>query len=168
LDRIFIGLGANLPSPAGEPPATIAAAMAEFARLGVAVRRRSRLWRSAPVPPSDQPWYINAVAEVATSLTAPKLLELLQKVERKFGRVRGETGAARTLDLDVLDYGGEKRSDPPPILPHPRMAERAFVLYPLAEIAPGWRHPASGKTLHALISALPPDQKIEPILDERP
>ena len=145
-----------------------AAALAELGRLGVTVRRRSRLWRSAPVPPSDQPWYINGVAEIATPLTAPKLLELLHKVERKFGRIRGETGAARTLDLDLLDYGGEKRPDSTPALPHPRLADRAFVLYPLAEIAPGWRHPASGNPLHALILALPATQKIEPILDERP
>jgi 2-amino-4-hydroxy-6-hydroxymethyldihydropteridine diphosphokinase len=167
LDKIFVGLGANLPSPAGEPPATIVAALAEMERLGVAVLRRSKLWRSAPVPPSDQPWYVNGVAEIASALAAPELLALLHKVERKFGRVRGQPGAARTLDLDLLDHAGEKRPDPP-VLPHPRMAERAFVLYPLAEIAPAWRHPVSGKTLHALISALPDGQKIEPILDERP
>jgi 2-amino-4-hydroxy-6-hydroxymethyldihydropteridine diphosphokinase len=120
------------------------------------------------VPPSDQPWYVNGVVEIASALAAPELLALLHKVERKFGRVRGQPGAARTLDLDLLDHGGEKRRDPPPVLPHPRMAERAFVLYPLAEIAPAWRHPVSGKPLHALISALPDGQKIEPILDERP
>jgi 2-amino-4-hydroxy-6-hydroxymethyldihydropteridine diphosphokinase len=168
VDRILIGLGANLPSPAGDPPATIAAALQEIEARGIAVRRRSHLWRSAPVPPSDQPWYVNAVAELATELPPSELLALLHEVERKFGRTRGRPGAARTLDLDLLDHGGVKRQDPPPVLPHPRMAERAFVLYPLAEIAPGWRHPASGKPLHALISALAPGQKIEPILDERP
>ncbi len=166
MDKIFIGLGANLPSPAGGPAATIKAALTELERRGVHVRRRSNLWRSAPVPASDQPWYVNGVAEVATSMPAPELLALMHRIEGKFGRVRGQPGAARTLDLDLIDHGGEKRLGPPPILPHPRLAERAFVLYPLAEIAPGWRHPVAGTPLHALISALPTGQKVEPILDE--
>jgi 2-amino-4-hydroxy-6-hydroxymethyldihydropteridine diphosphokinase len=160
---ILVGLGANLPSPAGPPMATLKAALAAFAASGVTIAARSRWYRTAPVPASDQPWFINGVARVETSLEPLELLKLLQKVERQFGRQRGVRNEARTLDLDIIDYDGRVEERSGLVLPHPRMHERAFVLLPLAEVAPGWRHPKLGETVSALISALPASQKAEPI-----
>jgi 2-amino-4-hydroxy-6-hydroxymethyldihydropteridine diphosphokinase len=161
---IYIGLGANLPSPVhGSPEATLRAALAALPGLGVRPLRCSRFWRSAPVPVSPQPWYVNAVAAVETGLDAAGLLAALLRLEAAFGRDRKTQGDARILDLDVLDYEGQVRADAPPILPHPRLAERAFVLLPLTEIAPDWRHPVDGRPIAALIAALPPGQEIAQI-----
>ncbi len=162
---ILIGLGANLPSPRHGPPrATLEAALAELATRGLAIRARSRWWESAPVPPSDQPWYVNGVVEVETGLGPEALLGLLHEVEARFGRFRSVPNAARALDLDLLAYGGLVRRGPePPLLPHPRMAERGFVLRPLAEVRPGWRHPESGRRLDELIARLPPGQLVRPL-----
>jgi len=164
---ILIGLGANLPSAEfGAPPASLEAALEMLQQSGVAVRRRSRWYRTAPVPASDQPWFVNGVAAVETALEPAALLALMQAIETRFGRVRRERNAARVLDLDLLDYEGRvsKPGDPPPALPHPRLAERAFVLRPLAEVAPGWRHPATGATIDELLLRLPPRQAAEPII----
>ena len=162
---ILIGLGANLPSDVGEPRATLEAALAELEREGVRVVARSRWYRSAPVPRADQPDYVNAVASVETALNPRDLLALLHRIEKKYGRVRGAPNAARALDLDLLAYrdrvseGGEGA----PILPHPRLHERAFVLLPLADIAPAWRHPRLGYTARELAAALPPGQDAAPL-----
>ena len=153
---ILIGLGANLPSPEhGPPQATLAAALEALGARGAKVLRRSPWYESAPVPPSGQPWYVNAVAEVESRLGPQALLAALLDVEAGFGRVRGARNAPRTVDLDLLDYRG-LITDPGerPELPHPRLHERAFVLLPLRDLAPGWRHPASGRTVEALIEAL--------------
>lgn len=159
---ILIGLGANLPSAAGAPRATLEAALAELAAAGVAVERRSPWYRSAPVPAAadHQPWYVNGVAAVATSLGPVELLALLHRIEARFGRVRRRRNEARALDLDLLDYDGLTRQEAP-VLPHPRLHERAFVLLPLQDVAPGWRHPVSGKTVAELISSLPGGQHAE-------
>jgi 2-amino-4-hydroxy-6-hydroxymethyldihydropteridine diphosphokinase len=104
---------------------------------------------------------VNAVARLKTNLSPAELLHLLHQVEAKFGRVRGEKNAPRTLDLDLIDYDGrieEGEVD----LPHPRVATRAFVLMPLREVAPNWRHPVSGRAVSDLIAALPP-AGIEPL-----
>lgn len=162
---ILIGLGANLPSVAGPPQATLEAALTTLAEAGVEVIRRSRFYRSAPVPPADQPWFVNAVVAVATMLTPEMLLALLHRIEVRFGRKRLYPNAARTLDLDLLAYDDLLRDRPEgPILPHPRLYERAFVLLPLVEVAPGWRHPRLGCTVEALIVRLPQGQKIAPVL----
>jgi len=162
---IFIGLGANLPSPRyGTPRAACETALRLVAAAGVRVVRRSRWYGSAPVPPSDQPWYVNGVARVETALPPPALLALLHDIERDFGRERREINAARVIDLDLLAYGDRVETGPP-ALPHPRLHERAFVLLPLAEVAPDWRHPATGRSVAALIAALPPDQAARPLAD---
>ena len=100
-------------------------------------------YRTAPVPASDQPWYVNAVAEVASELPADALLAELHAVEAAFGRARTVPNAARPIDLDLLDFHGEIAAGGPgrATLPHPRMTDRAFVLRPLADLAPDWRHP---------------------------
>jgi 2-amino-4-hydroxy-6-hydroxymethyldihydropteridine diphosphokinase len=167
LDRetILIALGANLPSPRfGAPQATLEAALAAIASKGVHILKRSSWWESEPVPVSDQPWYVNGVASVATGLEPVPLLMLLHGVEAEFGRIRGARNEARLLDLDLLAYGDRRREGPePPLLPHPRLAERAFVLLPLAEVAPDWHHPVSGQSVRQLTAQLPGGQKIRPI-----
>ena len=161
---IYVALGGNLDHPVWGPPRrALEAALAELGRRGIAVRRVSRWYRTAPVPVSDQPWFVNAVAEVETDLEADALLAVLHAVEADFGRVRTVANAARLIDLDLLDYrgvttpGGLGKAT----LPHPRMADRAFVLLPLADLAPGWRHPVTGQPIAALVAALPPGQGIE-------
>ncbi len=161
---IFIGAGGNLVHPRhGEPRRVLEAALAELGRRGVAVIRVSPWYRTAPVPASDQPWYVNVVAEVATDLPADGLLKILHEVEEAFGRVRTVANAARAIDLDLLDFRGEIAAGGPgrAILPHPRMEGRAFVLRPLADLAPDWRHPVSGAPIQALLAALPAGQTIE-------
>jgi 2-amino-4-hydroxy-6-hydroxymethyldihydropteridine diphosphokinase len=115
------------------------------------------------VPASDQPWYVNAVAEVTTDLPADRLLAEMHAVEEAFGRVRTVPNAPRFIDLDLLDFRGKIAAGGPgrAIIPHPRMTDRAFVLRPLADLAPGWRHPVSGASIQALVAALRRDQVIE-------
>lgn len=116
-------------------------------------------------PAPEQPWYVNGVAIVETRLDPAALLAMLHGIEAEFGRVRaaGTMNAARPLDLDIIDYDALVRSAPPPILPHPRLSGRAFVLRPLAEIAPEWRHPESGRSVKDLLAALPADAVAEPL-----
>ncbi len=159
---ILIGIGANIPSSFGPPRATCGAALAALSRAGVDVVACSPWWRTAPVPVSDQPWFVNAVAAVATELPPTGLLAVLLRIESAFGRVRGQANADRLLDLDLLDYHGtiglvEERGIAL-TLPHPRLHERAFVVLPLLEIDPGWRHPATGHTAEHLAGSLPPGQ----------
>jgi 2-amino-4-hydroxy-6-hydroxymethyldihydropteridine diphosphokinase len=166
---ILIGLGANLASPAGPPAATLGAAIDRLAGLGIITLQRSRWFVSAPVPASDQPWFVNGVIAVATALEPAALLAQMQRIEAQFGRVRGAANAARTLDLDLLAYGDRVESPAASgasgglILPHPRLAERAFVLLPLADIAPSWHHPVTGRSLAELIGALDGAQVARPL-----
>jgi 2-amino-4-hydroxy-6-hydroxymethyldihydropteridine diphosphokinase len=159
---ILIGLGANLPGPDGPPAATLAAALAALPAEGVAVARRSRWYRSAPVPPSDQPWFVNGVAALETALAPAALLALLHRLEARWGRRRRVTNEARPIDLDLLAYDDRVETGGL-VLPHPRLHARAFVLLPLRDIAPGWRHPTLGLTVEELIRRLPPDATAEPV-----
>ena len=135
------------------------AALAELDRRRIRSRAQSRWYRSAPVPASDQPWYINAVAEIDTDLGPDALLAELHAVEEAFGRIRTVANASRLIDLDLLDYRGEVAAGGPgrATLPHPRMGGRAFVLKPLADVAPHWRHPVSGTSVDVLLAAMSPD-----------
>ena len=162
---ILIGLGANLPSAAGAPLATLEAALATLERGGVHVAVQSRWYRSAALPRSTQPDFVNGVAWLETRLEPRDLLALLHRIEGRFGRVRGEANAARTIDLDLLAYHDRVMTgeDGDPILPHPRLHDRAFVLLPLAEIAPDWRHPRLGRTARELVAALPAGQDAMPL-----
>jgi 2-amino-4-hydroxy-6-hydroxymethyldihydropteridine diphosphokinase len=162
---IFIGLGANLPSSAGGPEVTLAAAVRQLSDFAMTVERLSPFYLSAPVPASDQPWFVNAVAAVSTSLEPRGVLDALMEIEKKFGRARGDKNAARVLDLDLLDYNRAVIADETLTLPHPRLHERAFVLLPLHDIAPDWIHPVKRKNIRAMISALGPEQKIERLVD---
>ncbi|TVR99063.1 MAG: 2-amino-4-hydroxy-6-hydroxymethyldihydropteridine diphosphokinase [Rhodospirillales bacterium] len=164
---IFIGIGGNLATARHGPPlTTCAAALAALPRHDIVVVCRSRWYRSRPVPPSDQPPYVNAVAHVTTDLDPLRLLQTLHAVEARFGRRRGVPNAARPVDLDLLAYGAQIRDrDSGIVLPHPRMHQRRFVLQPLAELAPSWRHPRLGLTTLEMLAQVPKDQVAEP-LDE--
>ena len=117
------------------------------------------------MPVSDQPWYINGVANVTTELSPSLLLRLLHEVEDKFGRVRRVRNEARVIDLDLLAYNDSvSAASDVPVLPHPRLQERAFVVLPLLEIAPEWQHPVTGVTGRDLLTGLRPGQVTE--LDE--
>lgn len=163
-DQIIIAVGANLPSVYGSPLESCMAAFDTLSDMNVNILRQSRWFKTAPIPPSDQPWFINAVAVVDTVLDPESLMNTLHNVEDLFDRQRSGPAAARTMDLDLLDYRGLLRDDASsPELPHPRLESRAFVLLPLADVAPGWIHPRSGVAIAALIDALPADQIAEPM-----
>lgn len=141
---ILIALGANLPSHAGPPAATLEAALLRLEALGVKILARSSLYETPSWPDPGQPAFVNAVAVVETALQPVELLALLHGVETAFGRMRSAPNAPRTLDIDLLDHDG-RVTDEGLTLPHPRMMERSFVLAPLVEVAPGWRHPVTGQ-----------------------
>ena len=152
---ILLGLGANLPSAAhGQPVATLAAALVALAAEGVAVDRLSPWYRSAPVPAGDQPWYVNGVAAVTTGLAPAALLELLHRVERRFGRERRDRNEPRVLDLDLLDYDGLVEHGGATVLPHPRLHERRFVLAPMSELAPALIHPKLNASISEMLAGL--------------
>lgn len=154
---IFVAIGANLSQHDGTPPLQTcrqaADALNELA--GLRLIGLSRWFETAPVPPSGQPNYVNGVAVLDGPILPADLLAALQGIERAFGRVRGEANAARTLDLDILAMGDLIRAAPDPVVPHPRMHQRAFVLAPLQDVAPGWRHPVLGTSVEGLLGALP-------------
>jgi 2-amino-4-hydroxy-6-hydroxymethyldihydropteridine diphosphokinase len=170
---ILVGLGANLPSSShGEPRATLGAALDRLVAAGVVIVRRSRWYRSAPVPAGDQPWFANAVAVVSTGAPPDELLATLHAVERALGRRRRTRNEPRVVDLDLLAYD-DLVQDPGPgetmlALPHPRLHERAFVLLPLREVAPDWRHPVSGHSVRMLIDNVAPGQTVTPMPEDQP
>lgn len=129
----YIGLGSNLQNPTEQ---IHSARVAIAALSGIEERGFSSLYHSAPMGPQDQPDYVNAVMAVATKLSPLDLLQALQTIENNSGRVRAERWGARTLDLDIVLYGDEVINLPDLIVPHVGLTERAFVLYPLHEIAP--------------------------------
>jgi len=158
---ILIGIGGNLPSPRFGPPIdTLSAALAALETEHLKILQRSAWYHTEPVPRSDQPWFTNAVVSLATRLDAEELLEALQATERQFGRVRGEQNASRVLDLDILDFYGERKDTPSLVLPHPRLHQRRFVLLPLAEIAPAWRHPIFGLSARQLLARMSSGQQV--------
>lgn len=157
MSRAFIALGANLPFEGAPPVVTLARAVEALIEAGIAVDARSSLWETAPWPPSDQPPYVNAVLHAAVGGLGPEALyAVLRNVEAAFGRARRTRWDARTLDLDILAMEGFEGVFGNIELPHPRLHERVFVLAPLAEVAPGWRHPALNLTAADLLAALLP------------
>jgi 2-amino-4-hydroxy-6-hydroxymethyldihydropteridine diphosphokinase len=159
----LIGLGANLDHPVfGKPEFTLKAAIDELGRI-FKIERQSSFYQSAPVPLSDQPWFINAVIVFSTSNSLDESLKLLHIIEKKFGRVRSLKWEARVLDLDLLAFDDfvtvNREQGKGVVVPHPMIAERKFVLEPISEIAPNWRHPLLELTADQMLSALPVLQK---------
>jgi 2-amino-4-hydroxy-6-hydroxymethyldihydropteridine diphosphokinase len=152
--EILIGLGANIANGAVPPAQTLKHALAALQGRGVAILRVSPFYETRAWPDPTDPPFVNAVA-VARSQTQPvALLALLHEVETELGRKRSAPNAPRTLDLDLLAYGGVVM-DGPLVLPHPRLAGRRFVLEPLKDVSPGWRHPVSGRTVAELLASIP-------------
>jgi len=159
---ILIALGANLPSPAGSPTATLRAALVRLEERGVKILSVSSFYETPAWPDPAQPAFVNAVAAVESTLQPVELLTLLHGVETDFGRLRSAPNAPRTLDIDLLDYDGKRMTDGV-MLPHPRMAERSFVLVPLAQVAPNWRHPVTGEAVGDLLVRLPDREVPQPL-----
>ena len=151
----YIGMGGNLASWAGTPEATLTAAALRLESLG-RLTRRSSLYLTEPVGFAGQPRFVNAVAALETDLAPRELLDGLLAIEREFGRDRatGFVNGPRTLDLDILLFGDLEVSEPGLEIPHPRLAERAFALIPLCEIAPAAVEPRRRKTAAQLLESL--------------
>lgn len=147
---VIVALGSSLPGRFHTVAALLEEAFAGLAREGIAPVRRSRLWSSAAWPDPASPPYLNAVALVDTPHSPGDLLGALGMVEKAFGRAPGPRNAPRTLDLDLIAFGRARLTAPGLDIPHPRAHERFFVMGPLAEIAPGWRHPKLGLTAQEL------------------
>jgi 2-amino-4-hydroxy-6-hydroxymethyldihydropteridine diphosphokinase len=162
---ILIAFGANLPGPDGASPAeTCRRAIAAVAALaGLRLEAVSHFYQTAPVPVSDQPSYVNGVMRLSGDVDPARLLADVLAIEARFGRSRSVANAARSLDLDLIAIGDLIRQPPlpDPILPHPRAQERAFVLVPLMEVAPHWRHPLLRLSAAELLESLPPQDVAE-------
>jgi 2-amino-4-hydroxy-6-hydroxymethyldihydropteridine diphosphokinase len=156
--RAYIGLGSNL----ADPQHQILTAIDDIDAIeNTSLVARSSLYRSPPMGPQDQPDYINAVVSIETTLTPHELLDALQQIEQKHGRIRKRHWGERTLDLDILLYADRVIEDTRLSVPHPGIAERAFVVYPLAEIAPSLQIPGLGSL--ATIKAHCPQEGLEPL-----
>ena len=162
---ILIAFGANLPGPDGCPAHETCrrAVLAVAALPGIRLAAVSRFYATAPIPVSDQPSYINGIMRLEGAADPVRLLADILAVEASFGRTRSLPNAARSLDLDLIAMDDLVRLPPlpDPILPHPRMQDRAFVLVPVMDVAPEWRHPVLGQSAAELLARLP-DQAIEP------
>jgi 2-amino-4-hydroxy-6-hydroxymethyldihydropteridine diphosphokinase len=161
VNGLLLGLGGNLPGPWGDPRETLARARSELSRAGLRIVRSSRIYATAPMGPGRQAPYLNAVLLIEANVAPAALLRLLKRIERRAGRRFGRHWGPRCLDIDALDYAGRRLGWPPRrrergrlVLPHPEMHRRAFVLVPLLEIAPHWRHPALGVAGRTLLGRL--------------
>lgn len=147
---VIVALGCNDKGAWPDCRTALEAAVAWFAEEGITVIARSGWWASKAWPDPEDPPFLNGVAMVATALDPHALMMALARIEAAFGRARSALNAPRTLDLDLIAHGRETGDLDGLILPHPRAADRAFVMRPLAEIAPDWRHPTSGETAQVL------------------
>lgn len=150
MNRAYLSLGSNL----GDRRANLAEALRRLAVRDLTVRRLSSLYESEPQDLPDQPWFLNLVAEIDTALEPHALLERTQAVEAELGRRRLVLKGPRTIDIDILLYGDLVLDSPALVLPHPRAAQRRFVLEPLAELAPHLRHLVLGKSVCELLQAV--------------
>jgi len=160
---ILAAIGANLPLPGHATPYdNVKAALEVLDANDITVTGVSSWYRSAPIPASNQPDFVNGVVSIRTSLSAQALLQRFHRIESEFGRRRSVENAARTLDIDLIDYDGVIVVPPNGqeglTLPHPRLQDRAFVLFPLRDLAPDWVDPRDGRALDDLIEALLSDQ----------
>jgi 2-amino-4-hydroxy-6-hydroxymethyldihydropteridine diphosphokinase len=147
--KIYLSLGSNL----GNRAANIERAIAALPAAGVRVLRRSSIYETEPVDLLNQPWFLNCVLEGETSLMPQKLLQALQEIAAQIGPPKLIARGPRGIDLDILLYGDRVIATPDLEIPHPRMVNRRFVLVPLAELAPGLRHPSLRATMKDLLAA---------------
>lgn len=152
LKTAYLSLGSNL----GDRAAQIETAVALLEESGVRVVRRSALYETQPVGMPAQRWFINCVVEIETELMPLALLRCLQRIERQLGRSAsgGRAPAARRMDIDIIIYGSSRVRLPELVIPHPRLPERRFVLEPLRELAPEWRHPQTNCTPGEMLAQL--------------
>lgn len=150
MKTIYLSLGSNL----GDRAQNLRAAIDGLSRAGVVVRRVSSVYETAPVDLLDQPMFHNLVVDAETALMPRQLLKLIARLERELGRQRTVAKGPRTIDIDILFYGSSVIDTPDLIVPHPRIAERRFVLEPLAEIAPDLVHPLTRCTIHKMLAGV--------------
>ncbi len=159
---VYVGIGSNLGEALDNCRRAIQAIAADRRNQ---LFQCSPLYRTEPVGKKDQAWFINGVIAVATSLRPREFLDFLLEIEHKMGRERGERWGPRVIDLDILFYGAEVLNEGGLQIPHPRLHERRFVLIPLRDIAPHLEHPLLAKTISQIISELPEEEKVLPILE---
>jgi 2-amino-4-hydroxy-6-hydroxymethyldihydropteridine diphosphokinase len=152
LKTVYLGLGSNV----GDREANLREALRRLEAESIRVVRRSSVYETEPLDLRDQPWFLNAVVEVETDLFPRQLLACIQKIERQMGRRRSTPKGPRNIDIDILLYGRSVIATAELQTPHPRIAQRRFVLEPLSEIAPELRHPVSGKTAREMLNASEP------------
>jgi 2-amino-4-hydroxy-6-hydroxymethyldihydropteridine diphosphokinase len=160
--QTLLGLGSNASGRWGLPRATLLRAIDELRQVGMQIERISRIFSTAPLGPGRQERYLNAVVLVASPPPPAALLRSLKRLERRAGRrLSSRVWRPRPLDIDILDYGGKQIGWPPRrrmpgrlVLPHPEMHRRAFVLVPLLDVAPAWRHPVLGLGARALLARI--------------
>jgi 2-amino-4-hydroxy-6-hydroxymethyldihydropteridine diphosphokinase len=145
-EAVVVALGSNLAGGCASSEALLEAALAQFSRAGLPVVARSSWWRSDAWPDPAGPEYRNGIAIVETPAAPAAVLSALLDIEQAFGRARAARHAPRTLDLDLIAHGRRVIDEPGLVVPHPRAHERLFVMGPLAEVAPAWRHPVLGRT----------------------
>jgi 2-amino-4-hydroxy-6-hydroxymethyldihydropteridine diphosphokinase len=162
-NHALLALGANIRGCWGSPPETLARAVCELVSAGMRLIATSRLYWTAPLGGGCQPPYLNGVVLVETRLTPAALLRLVKRLERRAGRRLGVRWGPRCLDIDILDHGGRrlgagmrKREHGRIVLPHPELHKRAFVLVPLLDVAPSWRHPILQVPARSLLARLAP------------
>ena len=159
----YVGLGSNT----GNKIANCVHALRELSSSDIAVQRVSSLNKTEPVGYVDQDWFVNAVAEVCTEVSARSLLKRLTMIEKKLGRRPGVRWGPRVIDLDILLCGNDVVDDEDLVIPHPRLHERRFVLVPLAELAPELVHPVLNKTINEVLSALGSHHYVERYMSVR-
>ena len=151
MKTVYLSLGSNI----GDRERNLRAALEHLDTAGIRIARVSPVYETEPVDLTGQRWFLNLVAEVETDLFPLQLLARTQKIERALGRVRTVPKGPRTIDIDILLYGNVVVNSQGLEIPHPRMAERRFVLIPLANLAPDLRHPVTRKTVREMLDAAP-------------
>jgi 2-amino-4-hydroxy-6-hydroxymethyldihydropteridine diphosphokinase len=149
MNTVYLSLGSNV----GDREANLVRAIEEFARRGTRIIRQSAFYETEPLEIRDQAWFLNCAVEVETTLTPQQMLTVLLEIESEMGRQRAVKYGPRNIDIDILLFGASVVDTPDLVIPHPRMAERRFVLVPLNEIAPNARHPVLDKTIGELLDS---------------